>query len=110
MSGRCAKAVIVASVWLMWVSHAIGGQSNGLAEGVRGLATHAPAGMTIDGNLANFKDAFATSVGYFRGALKNRVAQFFYIWDDEAFYAGLRTLDGNKQTWRPTIVFWKATR
>lgn len=68
-------------------------QSPPLAVGVRGVATKAPAGMKIDGDLAEFKDAFATPVEYFHPDLKNRAAQFFYMWDDEAFYAGLRTLD-----------------
>ena len=30
-----------------------------LKPGVRGLATRAPAGMKIDGDLAEFKDAFS---------------------------------------------------
>ena len=67
-----------------------------LAPGVRGLATRAPKNMRIDGDLAEFKDAFCMPVEYFssdRKTLCNRAAQFFYMWDDEAFYAGLRTLD-----------------
>jgi hypothetical protein len=64
-----------------------------LKPGVRGVATRAPAGMKIDGDLAEFKDAFCTPVGYFMTDVKNRAAQFFYMWDDEAFYRGLRTWD-----------------
>jgi hypothetical protein len=74
-----------------------------LKEGVRGVATRAPSGMKIDGDLSEFKNAFATPVEYFQPDVKNknaanpglrdRAAQFFYMWDDEAFYAGLRTLD-----------------
>ena len=64
-----------------------------LAPGVRGLATRAPKNMKMDGDLSAFKDAFATPVEYFNDDLKNRAGQFFYMWDDEAFYAGLRTLD-----------------
>ena len=74
-----------------------------LAEGVRGVATRAPEEMKIDGDLSEFKDAFSTPVEYFQPAssnkkdaapgLHNRAAQFFYMWDDEAFYAALRTLD-----------------
>src|SRR5260370_1901788 len=63
-----------------------------LSPGVRGVATRAPKEMKIDGDLAEFKDAFATPVEYFHPDLRNRAAQFFYMWDDEAFYAGLRTL------------------
>lgn len=72
-------------------------QTNALAAGVRGLATRAPAGMKIDGDLSEFKDAFATPVEYFHADLRNRAAQFFYMWDEEAFYAGLRTLDEEKK-------------
>ena len=71
-----------------------------LADGVRGLATRAPQGMKIDGDLSEFKNAFSTPVEYFQpdngkkdGGLRDRAAQFFYMWDEEAFYAGLRTLD-----------------
>ncbi|MDB6121399.1 MAG: hypothetical protein JWQ71_392 [Pedosphaera sp.] len=68
-------------------------QAADLPAGVRGLATRAPKEMKIDGDLSEFKDAFCTPVEYFNGDLKNRAAQFFYMWDDEAFYAALRTLD-----------------
>ncbi|HZN35916.1 MAG TPA: sugar-binding protein [Pirellulaceae bacterium] len=66
-----------------------------LQPGVRGLATRAPAGMKIDGDLSEFKGAFCTPVNYFVPAaqVKERPAQFFYMWDDTAFYAALRTLD-----------------
>ena len=64
-----------------------------LSPGVRGVATRAPKGMKIDGDLAEFKEAFATPVEYFHHDLRNRAAQFFYMWDEQAFYAGLRTLD-----------------
>jgi hypothetical protein len=68
-----------------------------LKPGVRGLATRAPAGMKIDGDLTEFHGAFCTPVNYFHlqkpDAIKDRAAQFFYMWDDQAFYAGLRTLD-----------------
>jgi len=68
----------------------------GLAPGVRGLATRAPREMKIDGDLSEFKEAFCTPVEYFSfepKTLHNRAAQFFYMWDEAAFYAGLRTLD-----------------
>ena len=107
MRARCTKAMIVATVWLMWAAQAIGGQANGLAAGVRGLATRAPVGMKIDGNLAEFEDAFAKPVEYFRGDLKNRAAQFFYMWDDEAFYAGLRTLDQTQANLAPDDRLWE---
>jgi hypothetical protein len=64
-----------------------------LKEGVRGVATRAPKEMTIDGDLGEFAEAFCTPVNYFHPQVGERAAQFFYMWDDEAFYAGLRTLD-----------------
>lgn len=78
-------------------------ESASLAEGVRGVATRAPKEMKIDGDLSEFKDAFSTPLEYFQpdnrnskdanSGLRDRAAQFFYMWDDEAFYAALRTLD-----------------
>lgn len=87
--------------WLTTVAIAIVACRIGLSEdlkpGVRGLATRAPANMKIDGDLSEFEGAFCTPVNYFHvqkpDQLKERAAQFFYMWDDTAFYAGLRTLD-----------------
>ena len=62
-------------------------------DGPRAFVPRAPKEMKIDGDLSEFKDALCTPVEYFNADLKNRAAQFFYMWDDEAFYAGLRTLD-----------------
>ncbi len=84
-----------------------------LAEGVRGIATRAPKEMKIDGDLSEFKDAFCTPINYFHSDLKNRPGQFFYMWDDDAFYAGLRTLDtvpannaGDDRLWEGDGVEW----
>lgn len=81
--------------------------THSLAEGVRGLATRASGPVTIDGNLAEFKHAFCTPVEYFHADLKNRPAQFFYMWDDEAFYAGLRTLDQKQANHAPDGRLWE---
>jgi hypothetical protein len=78
-----------------------------LAPGVRGVATRAPAGMKIDGDLSEFKDAFCTPVEYFHADLRNRAAQFFYMWDAEAFYAGLRTLDEKQADHAPDDRLWE---
>jgi len=78
-----------------------------LAPGVRGLATRAPAAMKIDGDLAEFAGAFCTPVGYFEQDLENRAAQFFYLWDDTAFYAGLRTLDKKQANPAPDNQLWE---
>jgi len=79
----------------------------GVAEGVRGIATRAPKEMKIDGDLAEFKDAFCTPINYFHPDLKNRPAQFFYMWDDDAFYAGLRTLDERPANNAPDDRLWE---
>ncbi len=78
-----------------------------LAPGVRGLATRAPANMKIDGDLAEFQSAFCTPVNYFHPQLRERAAQFFYMWDDEAFYAGLRTLDSKQANHAPDDRLWE---
>jgi len=81
-----------------------------LAPGVRGLATRAPNTMKIDGDLSEFKSAFCTPLEYFSldpKTLGNRAAQFFYLWDDEAFYAGLRTLDGSQANLADDLHLWE---
>jgi hypothetical protein len=85
----CLAAALVAGV------QPLTSRAQSLQPGVRGLATRAPAGMKIDGDLSEFQAAFCTPVNYFVPAnqLKERPAQFFYMWDDTAFYAALRTLD-----------------
>src|SRR6185295_19756067 len=93
-----------------------------LKPGVRGLATRAPADVKIDGDLSDFRGAFCTPVNYFHfqkpeankpDPLKERPAQFFYMWDDQAFYAALRTLDtkqfngsDNEHLWGGDAVEW----
>ena len=78
-----------------------------LEPGVRGLATRAPKNMKIDGDLSEFKDAFCTPVEYFNNNLKNRAAQFFFMWDDDAFYAALRTLDTKPANLAPDDRLWE---
>lgn len=94
MSTRSWLAVCsIALVLICAATEALPAQPPVLASGVRGVATRAPKGMKIDGDLSEFREAFATPVEYFHPDLKNRAAQFLYMWDEEAFYAGLRTLD-----------------
>ncbi len=81
--------------------------ASGLEDGVRGVATRAPASMKIDGDLTEFSNAFATPVEYFNQDVHNRPAQFFYMWDDEAFYAGLRTLDEKPANNAPDDQLWE---
>jgi hypothetical protein len=78
-----------------------------LSPGVRGVATRAPAGMKIDGDMQEWANAFCTPVDYFNADRKNRSAQFFYMWDDEAFYAALRTLDSKAANFAPDNRLWE---
>jgi hypothetical protein len=78
-----------------------------LQAGVHGLATRAPRDMKIDGDPREFNEAFATPVGYFDPDLENRAAQFFYMWDDTAFYAALRTLDKKQADPAPDDRLWE---
>ena len=77
-----------------------------LASGVRGVATRSSEEVVVDGDLSEFKDAFCTPINYFHPDQKNRAAQFFYMWDDEAFYAGLRTLDQKRSNHAPDDRLW----
>jgi hypothetical protein len=63
--------------------------------------------MKIDGNLEEFRGAFCTPVNYFHPQWKERAAQFFYMWDDTAFYAGLRTLDSKQANFAPDDRLWE---
>src|SRR4051812_8890080 len=101
---------LVLGISLTFVSSSVLSHAGELSPGVRGMATRAPKGMKIDGDLSEFKDAFCTPVEYFsfdQNTLRNRAAQFFYMWDDEAFYAGLRTLDTKPANHAPDDHLWE---
>jgi Carbohydrate family 9 binding domain-like len=68
----------------------------GLAAAVRGLVTRAAAPIKMDGNLGSWHGAFCTPVHYNHRLVADRAAQFFYVWDDDAFYVGLRALDQHR--------------
>jgi hypothetical protein len=78
-----------------------------LKPGVRGLATRAPREMKIDGNLEEFAGSFCTPVNYFHPQVGERAAQFFYMWDEKAFYAALRTLDTKQANNAPDNRLWE---
>jgi len=109
---QITHAVVLSSV----IAHTSLAESK-LKEGVRGVATRAPQGMKIDGDLSEFKSAFATPLEYFQSdnanrkdanpGLKDRAAQFFYMWDDEAFYAALRTLDRSPHSSADDAHLWE---
>ena len=67
-----------------------------LAPGVRGLVTRVSGTVSIDGKLREWSEAFCTPVQYNHKDPENRAAQFFYLWDDAAFYIGLRCLDAKQ--------------
>jgi hypothetical protein len=76
-----------------------------LKAGVRLAVTRAKTPITIDGNLDEFATAVCTPVEYFHPDQNNRPAQFFYLWDNEAFYVGLRTLD--EKIFSPVDPLWE---
>ena len=69
------------------------GTRNKLPPKVRGLVVQAQGPMRIDGKLEEWEQAFCTPVHYNHRNLDDRAGQFFYVWDREALYVGLRTLD-----------------
>jgi len=81
-----------------------------LSPGVRGVATRAPREMKIDGNLAEFKDAFATPVEYFHPDLRTRAAQFFTFGTTKPSTRAFGPSTKNRPTWPMTITSGKATR
>jgi Carbohydrate family 9 binding domain-like len=69
--------------------------------------------LAIDGQVSpdEYAAALCTPVEYFHWDAANRAGQFFYLWDDEAFYVGLRTLDGRRYSpesplWEGDAVEW----
>lgn len=111
---RVMKSLLLASfiAGLAFATFTIHAGPDQLAEGVRGVATRAPKEMKIDGDLSEFKAAFSTPVEYFQAdtanlGLRDRAAQFFYMWDDEAFYAALRTLDRSPADNAPDNRLWE---
>lgn len=89
---RCVP-VLRSFVFTSLIVSAVSGNGQELAPGVRGVATRAPDKVVLDGDLSEYRHAFCTPINYFHPDPRNRAAQFYYMWDDEAFHAGLRTLD-----------------
>jgi hypothetical protein len=48
--------------------------------------------------------AFCMPIEYFNADRRNRPAQFYYLWDENAFYVGIRTLD--EKPFAPDDPFW----
>ena len=82
-----------------------------LSDTVRAVIPRAQGPIQIDGRLDEYEDAFGAPLEYFNPDLKNRPGQFFFLWDDEAFYVGLRTLDQSPYSqehplWEGDAVEW----
>ncbi|MFO0865590.1 MAG: sugar-binding protein [Gemmataceae bacterium] len=60
---------------------------------VVGLIPKSAAAIQIDGKLDDWKGAFVTPVHVGHPDAKNRSCQFFYLWDAENLYIGMRCLD-----------------
>jgi len=89
-------------LFLLWPGASLA-QSD--ADGpLRGAIPRAKTPPRIDGKLDEYAAALCTPVEYFHSDLKNRPGQFFYLWDHEAFYVGVRTLDETPFT--PEESFW----
>lgn len=77
----------------------------------RAVVPRASQSVEIDGRLEEYGSSFCAPVEYFHPDLKNRAGQFFFLWDDEAFYVGLRTLDEKRYSpehplWEGDAVEW----
>ncbi|WP_435018893.1 sugar-binding protein [Tundrisphaera sp. TA3] len=68
-------------------------QPHARTAGVRGFVTRAEGKIAVDGKLDEWSRAFCTPIAYNHKDPANRASQFFYQWDDEALYIGLRSLD-----------------
>jgi hypothetical protein len=82
-------------------------------QAVRAVVPCAAAKVDVDGKLGadEYRGALATPVEYFNADRRNRPAQFYYLWDDVAFYVGLRTLDEHPSSqesplWEGDAVEW----
>lgn len=74
---------------------------------VRVMIPRTETAPKIDGRLDEkaYISALCTPIEYFNPNALNRAAQFYYLWDDQAFYVGLRTLD--QQTFSPETPLWE---
>jgi len=76
-----------------------------------GLIPKAQKPLKFDGKLADWDRAFVTPVHVGHPDFANRGGQFFYLWDDQALYIGLKCLDqkpahvgGDNQLWNGDAV------
>ena len=74
---------------------------------VLGLIPQTQSAINIDGELSEeeYRGSLCTPVEYFHDDLANRPGQFFYLWDNDALYIGVRTLD--QRAFAPQDKFWE---
>src|SRR4051812_42888361 len=73
-------------------------------EVLRAVIPKADTPPVMDGKLAEYGHAFCAPLEYFNTDSKNRPAQIYYLWDEAAFYVGVRTLD--EKRFAPRKLFW----
>ncbi len=78
---------------LLWAGLVLAAPAGAGAVEPRAVIPRAESEVTIDGKLSEYANAFGAPLEYFHFDQKNRPAQFFFLWDDEAFYVAVRTLD-----------------
>src|SRR5687767_8177893 len=100
-----ARAALAAAV--LWPPAAVATAAESKVDEVRAVIPRAAGPVAVDGALdeAAYRDALVTPVEFFHPDAANRAAAFYYLWDDEAFYVGLRTLDA--KTFSPETPLWE---
>jgi hypothetical protein len=62
-------------------------------ETVRAKISRAAVTPQVNRDLVKYGEAYCTPVEYFHADARNRAAQCCYMWDADAFYVAIRTLD-----------------
>jgi hypothetical protein len=75
------------------VSLCLAGSAVAQEKPIVGLIPKAQRPLTLDGNLDEWDEAFATPVHVGHPDFANRGGQFLFLWDEENLYVGLRCLD-----------------
>ena len=109
-SRECAQVLVLLATVIVWSSVSTAKETAQSLQ-VRAVVPRAQQPITIDGDLKEYDAAFAAPLEYFNPDLKNRPGQFFFLWDDEAFFVGLRTLDQHRYSqehplWEGDAVEW----
>src|SRR5947209_8335798 len=69
------------------------GPTSAADKPLAGLIPRATKPVVLDGKLDEWAGAFATPVHVGHPQFADRGAEFFYLWDDQNLYIGLRCLD-----------------